>query len=135
MISTGSGHIKSGTEAEIIDNNTVLLTRNGKQVKVLIDTDLPDYELSIMDAVPLPTSPVMPAQNKNTGIKKIAIHSPKASGSVYVQVKFIPADDVNANKPLENIKLDDWTIPDGDFVPGANRADAYKHFARWRKYA
>lgn len=112
-------HIKSGTEAEIIDNNTVLLTRNGKQVKVLIDTDLPDYELSIMDAVPLPTSPVMPAQNKNTGIKKIAIHSPKASGSVYVQVKFIPADDVNANKPLENIKLDDWTIPDGDFVPGA----------------
>ncbi len=47
-------HIKSGTEAEIIDNNTILLTRNGKQVKVLIDTDLPDYELSIMDAVPLP---------------------------------------------------------------------------------
>ena len=110
-------HISSGTEAEIVDNNTVILTKNGKQVKVLIDTNLPDYELSIMDAVPLPSSPVMPAQNKNEGIHKIAIHSPKASGSVYVQVKFIPVDDVNADKPLENVALDDWTIPDGDFVP------------------
>ena len=70
-----------------------------------------------MDAVPLPTSPVMQGQNANTGIKKITIHSPNASGSVYVQVKFIPADDVNADNPLENIALDDWTIPDGEFVP------------------
>lgn len=110
-------HMPKGTDAEIIDNNTIILTRGSKQVKVMVDTDLPDYELSVMDAVPLATSPSAPGQNPNTGISKIAIHSKKASGSIYVQVKFIPLDDANADNPLENIKLDDWTIPDGEFKP------------------
>lgn len=110
-------HIGAGTTAEILDQKTVLLTQNGKQVKVMVDTDLPDYELTLMDAKPLPGSPKIDGQNTNNGIQKITIHSPKASGSAYVQVKFIPADDINAEKPLENIKLDDWTIPDGEFKP------------------
>ena len=109
-------HFSSGTEAEVIDNHTVLLTKNDKKVKVLIDSNIPDYQVTIMDAVPLPTSPVMEGQNANAGIKKLAI-SGKASGSIYIQVKFIPESDPNANNAFENIALDDWTIADGEFQP------------------
>lgn len=109
-------HISEGTEATVVDNKTVILSRKGKSVKVMIDSDIPDYELTIMDAVPLPDSPVVAGQNANAGIRKIALHG-KASGSIYIQAKFIPLDDVNAELPFENVKIDDWTIPDGEFKP------------------
>lgn len=109
-------HISASTEATIVDNNTVMLSKNGKDVKVIIDTNIPDYELKLMDATPLPDSPVVAGQNANVGIQKIAICG-KAPSDTYVQVKFIPADDISADLPLENIKLDDWTIEDGEYTP------------------
>ena len=109
-------HVSAGTEATVVDNKTIMLSRNGKKVKVMIDSDIPNYELSMTDAVPLPNSPVVAGQNANAGIKKITLHG-KASGSIYIQAKFIPADDVNADLPFENVKIDEWTIPDGDFKP------------------
>lgn len=109
-------HINAGTEATIIDNNTVLLSQSGKEVKVIIDTNIPDYELTMMDAVPLPSSPVVEGQNANKGIQKITIHG-NAPKDVYIQVKFIPVEDIAAEKPLENISLDNWTIEEGEFKP------------------
>ena len=104
------------TNIEIVDKHTAILELNGKKVKLLVDSNIPDYELSVMDAKPLPGSPVVEGQNENAGFQKIAITG-KASGSIYVQVKFIPYEDPNANNAFENIALDDWTIADGEFQP------------------
>ena len=106
-------HINADTAWEIVDNQTIILTQNGQQVKVMVDTDLQDYTLSVVDAVPLPSSPVVEGQNANAGIHKIQIHSSNATGSIYLQVKYIPLDDTNADNALANVAIADWSIPDG----------------------
>lgn len=103
-------------DVEIVDNKTAILTLNGKQVKAMIDTDLPDYELKVMDAVPLETSPQFEAQNKNAGVRKLTVYSKNTSNSNYVQIKLIAMTDPCISAPAENVSLDSWTIEDGDML-------------------
>ncbi len=100
-------------EIQVVDNKTVLLSRNGKMVQMMIDTNLPDYTVEVMDAKPLPTSPNPDGQNSNAGIKKVAIHALGAAGDCYIQVKFVPYGDAAADEAFENVRLDDWNIEDG----------------------
>lgn len=97
---------------EIVDDHTAIIDVNGKKVKLSFITNAAEAQISEMKAEPLPDSPQIPAQNKNNGYRKVAIKL-KASGETYLAVKIIPLNDIFAEEPLENIALDDWTIPDG----------------------
>ena len=118
-------NIPAGTTWEILDDKTIILTQNGQMVKFMIETNLSDYDVSVVEAKPL----VLPTQDleyTNEGVHKIQIHTAKASGDVYVQVKFIPLDDPNAEEEFDNIKLEEWSIEDGELsqLPVAPTLDA-----------
>lgn len=117
--------VHTKADIEIVDQKTAIMTQDGKRIKVMIDSDIAGYTLKVMDAVPLPMSPVMPAQNKNAGIRKLTIQG-KASGSKYVQVKFVPLDDPVSEIPFENIALDKWSIPDGAMLSAPTLEMLYK---------
>lgn len=103
-------------EAEIVDNKTAILTIKGKKVKVMLDTDISDYEFYVTDASPLKTSPQFEQQNKNTDYRKLALHSKNASGLKYVQIKIISMTDPCIDVPFENTALDNWSIADGEIL-------------------
>lgn len=103
----------SGAELKVIDQNTATIDYEGKKFLVKIFCDAPGYEFYDMDAVSLPKSPYSEGQNGAAGYRKFAIKF-KASGKVNIAMKIIPYDDPMANRPLENIAIDDWVIPDGE---------------------
>lgn len=113
-------------DVEIVDNKTAILTINGKQVKAMIDTDLPNYEFTVMDAVPLETSPQFEAQNKNVGYRKLTVHCKNTSKSNYIQIKLIAMSDPCASAEAENIPMDNWTIEDGDMLEIPTATMLYK---------
>ncbi len=100
-------------DIQIVDKHTAILTNEGKQVKFMIDSNIPDYEFYVADASPLPTTPVYSGQASNSAYKKLCLKA-TASGSIYVSCKYIALDDPNANTKIENIPISDWTIPDGE---------------------
>lgn len=118
-------NIPAGTTWEIVDNKTIILKQNGQMVKFMIETNLTDYDLSVVEAKPL-VLPTQELEYTNDGVHKIQIHTSKASGDAYVQVKFIPLDDQNAAKEFSNIALKDWYIEDGELeqLPVAPTLDA-----------
>lgn len=110
-------HINEDTTWEIVDNQTIILTQNGVSVYFQVETNLTDYTLSVVDAVPLESSPVIPDQATNAGIHKIQIYSANASGDIYVQVRFIGMDNAAADTPVEGtMTIAGWnaSIPDGE---------------------
>ncbi len=100
-------------DIEIIDNNTAILTQGGEKVKLSFVTNAEDFELSIMDAVPLPTSPNPSGQAQNSGIKKICAKA-TGNGDLYIQARWIPLNDPNADKEQENVALVNWKVSDGE---------------------
>ena len=101
---------------QIVDKNTVILEKSGKKVKVQIATNAASAEILDMDPKPLPTSPVVAGQDANNGYRKLAIHF-NESGKIYVQLKFTPMTDAAADKAMEVLPMDEWTIPDGEVQP------------------
>ena len=71
------------------DGKTAILTMDGVRLRV---ESVGDGQMYLTDASPFPTSPKVPGQNENRGIRKLAI---KAEGkSAYViSVKFMPYSD------------------------------------------
>ncbi|WP_158606881.1 DUF7594 domain-containing protein [Paenibacillus ginsengarvi] len=65
----------TSTEVDEIspDGSTAILTKNGKRLWARILSPS-QAKFSVMDAVPLPTSPNPAGQNPTTGIRKLAIH-------------------------------------------------------------
>lgn len=55
------------------DGKTAILNQNGSQLSVRLMNSQPNYRLTIMDARPLPSSPNPKGQQKNLGIKKLAV--------------------------------------------------------------
>ena len=108
----GYWFMHTDAEAEVADNNTVILTKNRKKVKVSILTDIEGLETTVMDAVPLPTSPTVEGQNPNTGIRKIALKF-NATGKHYIAVKLAPMGEAAANTEFTNVPMSEWTVPDG----------------------
>lgn len=113
--STAYWFMHTKADIEIVDETTAILTRNQKRFLVRVATNAPKFAMSEMEAVPLPTSPVVENQADNTaqGFKKLAINF-EASGDVYIEVKIIPYDDPASSLPLTNLPIDEWTIPDGE---------------------
>ncbi|MBO4770766.1 MAG: hypothetical protein J5563_08305, partial [Clostridia bacterium] len=77
------------TPAEVVilkDGKTAVLSMDGVSLKV---ESVGDGQLYLTDAAPFPSSPEVPGQDENRGIRKLAI---KAEGkSAYtISVKFMP---------------------------------------------
>lgn len=90
------------------DGRTAVLTKRGKKLKAEV---LSEGRFEIMDAKPLPTSPVIVGQNENVGIKKLAIHYTNMKDGT-ISVGFAPYYD---NYTFEEVKpLDEWAISDGE---------------------
>lgn len=96
-------------DIEIVDNNTFILSKNGKKVKCSIITNGKEANLSKMGAVSLEWSPAGHANEYSRDeYSKICLKF-KAEGETYVQMKMTPADEAISQKPMQNIALADWT--------------------------
>lgn len=108
------------TEAEIEiseDRKTAYLNKNGKVLKAEI-TSGDGATFSVMDAKPLPTSPVVEGANPNDGIRKLAIYIPKCQ-SLKLTVVFNCCDVDGETSYFDRnfIPLSQWSIPDGENTP------------------
>ena len=99
------------TKADVtVDGNIAYLKQKGQTMKFEFTSNQP-LELSVMDAKPLPTSPIQEGQNENIGIRKIAI-SGKASGQLVVNVKLSPVIEGVNFGTVSNIPLAEWVLDD-----------------------
>lgn len=98
------------------DKKSAILTVNGKKMLAEIMTG-DGAEFSVMDAKPLPSSPVIEEQNPNEGIRKLTIHIPQTD-SINLAVSFVNYDRKYNPARFDNsfVALDDWKIEDGDIV-------------------
>ena len=100
-------------EIELIDNQTAVLKKNGKQIKAVLTTNLPDASLCVMAAKPLETSPMVKGQNENEGIRKLTVKG-NGAGEIYIQVKFVRFNTSAEKITPENIFHNNGQIPDGE---------------------
>ena len=74
-------------DIELAENGKkAILTQNGKKLLAAIES-CEQAVFSVMDAGPLPTSPVIEQQNPNEGVRKLAIHIPEC-GDLELLVTF-----------------------------------------------
>jgi len=96
------------TDAEVAisaDGKEAMMSKNGKQMRVRVLEE--GVTLSVMDAVPLETSPLSPNQNKNEGMRKIYINSSGKTATYTVVID--PITDLNKEfKAPEVLPLDMW---------------------------
>ena len=92
----------------VVAGKYVLLSQGGEMMKLEFSvTGAGSASLSVMDAAPLPTSPNPDGQEKNTGIKKVAIRV-VGSGAVAITVKLSPVLAGAEFAPLDNTPLSEW---------------------------
>ena len=95
------------------DGRSAILTINDKQLWAGISGDS-RATFSVMDAVPLPTSPNPPSQDKNVGIRKLAIHMEGVTSSNFA-VEFKPLEAGEALPTVTSyVPLESWSIPEGE---------------------
>ncbi len=105
--------LQTGAAVEIVDNKTVILTKNKKQVKLEMLSSSRDAKFTAGPAQKLSTSPVASAsETVNKGFTRLAI-SFDGMGSEYIEVRFIPLNDPAVDSDMLDTKLDDWYIADG----------------------
>ena len=105
------------TRADVeIKGNNAVLTQGGKVMNFSFISNDPSATLSVMDAVPLPTSPVYAEQNANQGVKKLVIKSNR-KGNLTITAKLTPDVPGIDFKPVSNEPIANWTIEDGDVNP------------------
>ncbi len=93
-------------EACVLDEKTVVLSKDQESIILQFETDAEISEVSIMDAAPLPSSPQGEGQTKNTGFRKVAIRL-EASDDVTLTVRIAEAEGAVMNTPI-----DQWTAPE-----------------------
>ncbi len=84
------------------DNRTAVLEQNGRTLYATLKSK---GQFTVMDAVPLPTSPLVPDQDPTDGIRKLAIHLPAFDGG---SVCVVFATHENATD-YEQIPLAGWS--------------------------
>lgn len=88
-----------------VDGNTVTLERDGKKINMEFGINAEEYEIGVMDAVPLDTSPNPSDQTPNTGYKKIYAKI-KASGALNIEVKLASQ---NIKTGLSEKPVSEWS--------------------------
>lgn len=92
------------TKADInIENGGAYLTKNGKKIYLRFECENASAEISKMKAEPLPTSPQIDVQNKNTEYSKVAVKL-TGKGKMTLTVKLSPIEITN----IKNDSLDNW---------------------------
>ncbi len=100
-------------DVEILDDGkSAIVTKNNKKMYVTVDSDK-DFEFSVMDCEPLPTSPVPANPNTpNRDFVKLALHYNNID-SGNVRVTFTPYlcdEELATIKCTEFVPMADWTI-------------------------
>lgn len=105
------------SDIEITDN-TKARFKSGSGATLTVDVfcDAPGYELKVMKAQPLESTPKVDGQNPNDSYRKLAIHIPKCSGDVNISVKLSPDSGDYVYTPLEFKPISEWTIPEGEIA-------------------
>lgn len=106
------------TDAKIkisTDKKTAILSKNGKNLRARILNGA-NACFDVMDAVPLPTSPVVPEQNNNEGIQKLVIHVENCQ-SMDLTVAFTRESDTNTYND-SFIPLSKWSCDNEGFDSG-----------------
>lgn len=104
------GHTTANVE--IIGNNTAILTSDNKQLKVEFATDAEEYDLSVMNAEPMATSPNPSGQTSNASYKKLAMKI-KGKGAVSVTVKMSMLNENVSDLPIYTEPIEQWTLSEG----------------------
>ena len=101
--------INTMAKIDIIDNETAILTNNGKKVMVKVSSDI-DYTLYRMKAEKLPTSPQSDEQRDYPGFSKLAISASDVS-EMTLSVKFYPlANDYEwKDEDFTHTSMDLWS--------------------------
>lgn len=84
-------HTQAAVEIES-DGTTAVLSQNGKRLWARIVAGPDDAEFTVMDAEPLPTSPVGDDQDPNRDIRKLTIHLTDVEDT-RLAVLFVPLDE------------------------------------------
>ena len=101
--------------ADIVDNNTVILTDTEnieKKVKIEFSSTSPGtivYE----DAKPFPTSPQIPEQKQNEGYHRL-YYKITGNGIQSITAKLTPVGFGGSDISLYDVNMDKWTIADGE---------------------
>ena len=104
----------SAQNIEVLSNTKAVMTsKDGKKLIVDVECSIAGYELKVMEAKPLPSSPVVEGQNNNEGYSKLAIHIPQASQDVRITVKLSPDNNKYMYSGLKVSPISEWNLPDG----------------------
>jgi len=102
-------------DIEIVDKNTAILTQDGVKLQFKILANTENTELTVMDAVPLPTSPNPENQAKNSGYRKI-LFKVKGSGDLSITARMTLLSESGAEKELTVTKIADWVPDDSKMI-------------------
>lgn len=104
------------TEANVTvseDGKSAILEKNGKKVKFMFETDAKEYKLTAeKPAKPLDVTPKIDGQADNSKYTRIAVKM-TGSSEMYIHVRMVPADAPESEKPIDNVEIAEWSIPDG----------------------
>lgn len=95
-------------DIEILDEKTALLSKGGKSIVLQLETDATEFKLSVMDAVPLSSSPSVDGQGGNGGIRKVAICM-KGNGNINLTVRMSPWE----AQEVDTSPISEWRAPGG----------------------
>ncbi|MBE7050771.1 MAG: hypothetical protein E7394_08440 [Ruminococcaceae bacterium] len=102
--------------AEIIDENTVILTKpaNASQkVKVEFISSTGEGTIEVGPAAPFPTSPQIPEQNQNMGYQRLS-YKVSGNGNVNITAKITPMGFEGSDISQYDTNIDSWVIPEGE---------------------
>jgi len=106
------------------DGKSMILEKDGKKLKIEVDTNASDWHFEVQEEKPLPLSPQLPDQLKGEIYgapgKRLALCL-KASGKLYITVKLSPILPYETFDAPKYIPISEWDIPDGE-IPEKLRA-------------
>lgn len=109
--STGYWFMHTDADATLLDKDTVILSKNGKSITVKVDVDKASkYEVKIMPATALPTSPKVEGDAGYPNLRKIAVYFE----GVDVDIDVCMAEKVSSEepKPISEWKAPEYTAKD-----------------------
>lgn len=105
-------HTKANIEISA-DGKRAALNLEGKTLQCEIVSDI-DAVFTVMDAVPLETSPQVEGQNPNANIRKLAIHLENCKDAVITVACYMPSEKgLDEGYTYTVTPLSDWAIEDG----------------------
>ncbi len=104
-----------GDIREANDGKTVYITKDGVTVRMdILDSDNGGAKFSVMDPLPLPTTPWLKGQGTNETYKKLAIHWDSVQNfTLAVAVRQVITEELDTDYQEPVTPIDQWTLPDG----------------------